>query len=99
MYNMVTIVDKTVLKKKKEEEEECALTGVAQWAGHHPTKRKVTSSIPAQGTYLGCGPGPLWGYARGNQLYISVSLPFSRPSPSLKTNKIFFFKEVMQSNI
>ena len=31
-----------------------ALTSVAQLAGHHPTKHKVTSPILGQGTCLGC---------------------------------------------
>ena len=33
------------------------LTGVAQLAGHCPTKGNVVGSIPGQGTCLGCGPG------------------------------------------
>ena len=36
---------------------EDALTGVAQWVGHHPEKPKVVASVPSQGTCLGCGPG------------------------------------------
>ena len=28
-----------------------ALSGVAQWVGHHPTKHKVAGSLPSQGTY------------------------------------------------
>ena len=31
-----------------------ALTSVAPLVGHSPVKQKVTSSIPGQGTYLGC---------------------------------------------
>ena len=34
------------------------LTGVTQLVGHHPAKRKVPSSIPSQGTCLGCSFGP-----------------------------------------
>ena len=34
------------------------LTSVAQWVGHHFTKRKVDGSIPVQGTCLGCRFGP-----------------------------------------
>ena len=39
-----------------------ALTGVAQWTEHQPVNQGVTSSIPSQGTCLGCAPGTLvWG--------------------------------------
>ena len=38
-----------------------ALNYVAQWVGRRPTKRKVMSSIPTQGTCLGCGFGPQLG--------------------------------------
>ena len=34
------------------------LAGVAQWIDCWPVNRKVTGSIPRQGTSLGCGPGP-----------------------------------------
>ena len=37
-----------------------ALTSVVQLVGHHPTERKVASSIASQGTRLGCGPVPSW---------------------------------------
>ena len=35
-----------------------ALAGVAQWIECRPVNRRVTGSIPTQGTFLGCGPGP-----------------------------------------
>ena len=35
-----------------------ALGGVALWIEHGPANQRVTSSIPTQGTCLGCGPGP-----------------------------------------
>ena len=38
-----------------------ALAGVAQWIEHWPVNRKVTSSIPSQGTCLNCGLGPQLG--------------------------------------
>ena len=38
------------------------LTGVAQLIGCCPGKQKVTSSIPSQGVFLGCGPGPQLGH-------------------------------------
>ena len=43
--------------KKKE-----ALTWVARLVGHCPTKQKFTSSIPSQGTHLGCGFGTWLGH-------------------------------------
>ena len=33
------------------------LTGVAQLVGCRPAKQNVASSLPGQGTCLGCGPG------------------------------------------
>ena len=41
-----------------EEEHPSALAGVAQWTEHRPLNQRVASSIPSQGTCLGCGPGP-----------------------------------------
>ena len=35
-----------------------ALAGVAQWIEHGPVNQRVASSIPSQGTCLGCWPGP-----------------------------------------
>ena len=35
-----------------------ALAGVAQGIEYWPVNQRVTGSIPNQGTYLGCGPGP-----------------------------------------
>ena len=59
-----------------------ALALVAQWAGHHPTNGKVASSIPGQGTCLGCGPGPwLGGMQEATDRCFSLSLP---PSPLSK---------------
>ena len=45
--------------------------------------QRVASSIPSQGTCLGCGPGP-WLVAHGGQPRVDVSLPFSFPSPLSK---------------
>ena len=47
-------------------QENLALAGVAQWIEYQPVNPKVTSSIPSQGTCLGCRPGPQLGCARGN---------------------------------
>ena len=33
------------------------MAGVAQWIELQPVNQKVASSIPSQGTCLGCGPG------------------------------------------
>ena len=52
---------KTLLRNKitrKSRKTTQALAGVAQWLEHQPANQKVTSSIPSQGTCLGCGPGP-----------------------------------------
>ena len=35
-----------------------ALAGVAQWIEHWPENYSIASSIPSQGTCLGCRPGP-----------------------------------------
>ena len=35
-----------------------ALAGVAQWIERRPVNQRVASTIPSQGTCLGCGPGP-----------------------------------------
>ena len=60
-----------------------ALAGMAQWIEHGPSNQRVTSSIPSQGTCLGCGPGPHLG-AHKRQPHIGVSLPlFFLPFSSL----------------
>ena len=48
------------------------LTDVSQRAGHHSAKQKVASSIPSQGTCLGCRPGPWLGRAMLLSLYFSL---------------------------
>ena len=71
-------------KKKKtiEKSKEGALTGVAQWVGHPPADQKVASSVPGQGTHLGCRPDP--GLEACKRQPIDVSLPlFLPPFPSL----------------
>ena len=60
------------------------LAVVTQWIEHWPANQKVTSSIPSQGKYLGCGQFPGWGCVWGasDRLFfshISVSLPFFLP--------------------
>ena len=61
-----------------------ALTGVAQWVGHCPTKRKVAGPSPGQGTCLACRPGPWLGRMQEetNRFFLShidVSLPLFLP--------------------
>ena len=60
-----------------------ALAGVAQWIECLPVNQRVVSSIPSQGTCLGCGPGPQQGVCE-RQSHTDVSLPlFPPPFPSL----------------
>ena len=47
----------------------------------HPAKRKVTGSIPGQGTCVGYRFSPLLGYVQEATIDVSLSLPFSLPSP------------------
>ena len=62
-----------------------ALTGVAQLVRHHPTKRKVSGSIPGQGTRLGCGFSPQLGAYKRQSIHVSLSHWYFSPSlfPSL----------------
>ena len=46
---------------KDNKKNELALAGVAQWTERWPVNQRVTSSIPSQGTCLGCGLGPQLG--------------------------------------
>ena len=62
-----------------------ALAAVAQWIEHWSAKQRVASSIPSQGPWLGCRPGPQLG-AHERQPYIDAYLSFSLPSP-LSKNK------------
>ena len=62
---------------------ETALISVAPLAGRHPTKQKVTGSIPDQGTSLGLDPPPVRAFPRGNQSMF-LSLSFSLLSPFFK---------------
>ena len=64
-----------------------ALAGVAQWTECWPVNQGIASSVPSQGTCLGCGPSPQKG-AHERQPHIDVSLPlFLPPFPSVKINK------------
>ena len=62
-----------------------ALTGMAQLVEHRPTRQKrVTGSIPSQGTGLGCSWSLVGVCARGNQLFdVSLAHQCFSPSPSL----------------
>ena len=52
-----------------------ALAAVAQWVGHQPAYQRVASSIPSQGTCLGCGPGSLLCVRKR----LSVNVCFTHP--------------------
>ena len=58
------------------------LACVAQWIGCWPANWKVTSSIPSQGTFLDCSPGPQLGACK-RQPCISHTLMFLSLSLSL----------------
>ena len=65
---------------------EGALAGVAECTECHPVNQRIHSSIPSQGTGLGCGPGLHLG-AHERQPHIDVSLPlFLPPFPKNKLN-------------
>ena len=53
---MVSMLIKPMLKKISS-----ALVGAAQWIDCQLANQSVAGSIPSQGTYLGCGPGPQLG--------------------------------------
>ena len=62
-----------------------ALTSVAQSVGHHPAKRKATSSIPGQGTFLGrrLVPSSVPYKKQGINAFLSLPRFFPSLSPSL----------------
>ena len=67
---------------------------MAQWIECRPVNQRITSSIPGQGTCLGCEPGPLYG-AYERQPHISPSL-----SPSLLFSlKIIKIKNLKKNNL
>ena len=63
-----------------------ALAGVAPWFEHWPMDLMVGSSIPGQGTCLGCGPGPHLGVYKRKPISFFPFLSSSFPS-TLKINK------------
>ena len=66
---------------------------MAQWTESQPVNRKVTGSIPSQGTSPICRPGPWLGACEWQAIDVShtsvfLSLLISLPSPpSIKTSK------------
>ena len=52
---------------------EPTLAGVAQCSEHWPANQNVASSIPSQGTCLGCGPGPLVGVFERQPIDVSLT--------------------------
>ena len=53
------------------------------WHEHHPTKQKVTSSIPTQGANLGCGPVPGWDVYKKQPIDVALKHKYSSPSFAL----------------
>ena len=78
----VLIVSEFLLQPSKGFYRSCSGWWV-QWIECQPVNQRVTGSIPNQGTYLGCWPGPQVGTLE-RQPHIDVSLPlFLSPFPSL----------------
>ena len=67
-----------------------SLTGVAQWVECRPANQEVVSSIPSQGTWLGCRLGPYLGACERKQ--INVSLTHWCFSPSLSPSRSLSLK-------
>ena len=58
------------------------LDGAAQWSECQAASQRVAGqgTIPSQGTYVGCRPGPLYGvYERQPHIDVSLSLSPSFP--------------------
>ena len=71
---------------------------MAQWIEHGPVNHRITSSIPSQGTCLGCRLGSQLG-ACERQPHIDVSLPFFLPPfPNNKEIKSFKKTPKLASN-
>ena len=67
-----------------------ALTGVGQWAGHHPANQRGASSISTQGTCLGCKSSPRFRACKSQLISVShvyVSLPLCLPPSPLSKHK------------
>ena len=69
-----------------------ALAGVTQWIERQPVNKKVTGSIPSQGTCLGCGTGPHLRECKKQPINVFLSLP----SRLFKNKYIKSFKNVPQ---
>ena len=68
------------------------LAGVAQQTECWLANQRVASSVPSQGTGLGCRPRPQWGTHK-MQPHTDDSLPlFLHPFPSPKIKMIKIFK-------
>ena len=61
MHDINARNSKTLFKTSIERPKQMAMTGMAQWVGRRPTNQSVASSVPDQGTSLGCRPGPRLG--------------------------------------
>ena len=72
-----------IKKQKTTNQNNKTLASMVQWIEHQIANQRGASSIPSQGTSLGCGPGPQQGVFE-RQPHIDVSLPlFLLPFPSL----------------
>ena len=74
-----------------------ALVGVAQWIECRLVNQRVAGSVPSQGAYLGCWPGPHLGACEKQLIDISLAHQWFSPSLSpflllpLKINKKYIF--------
>ena len=64
-----------------------ALAGVAQWAERWTANQRAVGSIPSQGTYLSCGPGPQGGVPERQPALMFLSVFFSPLPLSPNINK------------
>ena len=73
-----------------------ALTSMVQWIGRHSSKQKVASSIPGQGTCLGCWFSPWAGHVPEamDQCFSLTSMFLSLPSPFSKNKQIKILKRI-----
>ena len=58
IYSIIGLPQETNKQKNSNKQSNIAVAGVAQCIECRPVNQRVTSSIPTQGTCLGCGPGP-----------------------------------------
>ena len=86
MNGLTSVRFRSILSLTRVHFKTLALAGVAQWTKLQPADCKVASSIPGQGTCLGCGRGPQLGACKKQPMYVFLPL-FLPLFPSLSTNK------------